>query len=355
MSKRATYPPAPFVFMDLRSTYVMPEEEMLLGHRLLAGIVLFARNYESPQQLAQLIAQIRTINPALLLAVDHEGGRVQRFKTDFTVLPSMQKLGNLYLLNQEQGIRLTRDCGWLAGSELAAFGIQINFAPVLDLDLGRNDVIADRAFSGLSHVVTALGRAYLEGIRGAHVLPVAKHFPGHGGVSLDSHVDQPIDERSLEDLWQNDMRPFRDLVSEIPALMVSHVIYSQVSPMPAGYCLYWLNHILRQRMQSTALVFSDCLSMKAAQVAGDVVTRVCLAYQSGCNYVLLCNHFEDSQWDVLEAVEDELASYPAVAASATYHAFSPHVQSASESLARWDELQSSERYKQIVRELKNVE
>jgi beta-N-acetylhexosaminidase len=350
MSKRTHYPPAPFVFMDLQSTVLTPDEEKFLSHRLLAGIVLFARNVENPEQLAQLLAQVRAINPRLFFAVDQEGGRVQRFKTGFTALPPMKQLGNVYLLDEDKGKQLTRDCAWLVGSELAAFGIHINFAPVLDIDMERNDVIGDRAFGTLSSVVTALARVYFDGIHSTQVLPVAKHFPGHGGVHLDSHIDQPIDDRSFEKLWEGDMRPYRDLVSHIPALMVSHVIYSHVSPMPAGYCLLWLNEILRHRMHSKALVFSDCLSMKAAQIAGNAVNRLRLAYQSGCNYALLCNHPE-SQWGVLEALEDEIVSHKVMRPLATFQSTMDIPVSAAESLQRWESLQSSEQYRKIRLEL----
>lgn len=353
MSKRKLSPPSPFVFMDLHSRCLSSDEKKFLTHHLLAGIVLFARNYESPEQLAQLIAEVRAINPHLLFAVDQEGGRVQRFKEPFTRLPAMKQLGDLYLLDENKGVELAKNCAWLVGHELAAFGIQINFAPVLDLDLGCNEVIGDRAFGGLASIVTPLGKAYIEGLAMAHVLPVAKHFPGHGGVNLDSHIAQPIDERSLDVLWEGDMKPFRDLMAYMPALMVSHVIYSEVSPMPAGYCMIWLNEILRQRMHSKALVFSDCLSMKAAHVAGDATKRIRLAYESGCNYVLLCNHPE-SQWDVLEKLENELLSQETIRPLATFQSPMEIPMSAEEMLQRWKKLQASEKYQAIRQELERL-
>lgn len=353
MSKRTQYPPAPFIFMDLRSTTLAADEKQFLEHRLLAGIVLFARNYESPQQLAELLEQVRAINPNLLFAVDQEGGRVQRFKEPFTNLPAMKQLGNVYLLDQEKGKQLAHDCAWLVGSELAAFGIHINFAPVLDLDLGLNQVIGDRAFGASSSVVTAMGGAFLEGMHSTQVLPVAKHFPGHGGVNLDSHVDQPVDNRSVEKLWNGDMLPFRELNAQITAVMVSHVIYANVSPMPAGYCKYWIGEMLRKKMHSNALVFSDCLSMKAAQVAGSADTRIRLAREAGCNYVLLCNHSE-SQWDVLEKVEDEIVSHPVMPSLKSFNSLVPAPASAAASMEQWKELQSSEKYRTIREELQKL-
>ena len=350
MSKRTQYPPAPFIFMDLRSTTLATDEKKFLEHRLLAGIVLFTRNYENPQQLAELLEQVRAINPKLLFAVDQEGGRVQRFKGPFTSLPAMKQLGNIYLLDEEKGKQLARDCAWLVGSELAAFGIHINFAPVLDVDLGLNQVIGDRAFGKSTSVVTAMGGAYLEGIHATHVLPVAKHFPGHGGVNLDSHVDQPIDNRSVEKLWEGDMLPFRNLNAQIAALMVSHVIYPSVSPMPAGYCKFWLEEVLRNKMHSSALVFSDCLSMKAAQIAGSADMRIRLAREAGCNYVLLCNHPE-SLWDVLEKVEDEIASHPVMRSLTSFDSLVKAPASASECMQQWEQLQSSEKYRTIRDEL----
>lgn len=353
MSKRTLYPPAPFIFMDLRSTALANDEKKFLEHRLLAGIVLFARNYENPEQLAALLEEVRAINPHLLFAVDQEGGRVQRFKAPFTSLPAMKQLGNFYLLDAEKGQQLARDCAWLVGSELAAFGIHINFAPVLDIDLSLNQVIGDRAFGKTSDVVTALGGAYLAGMSSTHVLPVAKHFPGHGGVPLDSHVDQPIDHRSADKLWEGDMKPFRNLNTQIQAMMVSHVIYSQVSPMPAGYCTYWIQEILRNKMRSKAWVFSDCLSMKAAHVAGSADKRIRLAKEAGCDYVLLCNHSE-SQWDVLEAVEDEIVSHEVIKPSKPLKSSVIVPVSASEALKNWEVLQSSEKYRMIREELEKL-
>lgn len=353
MSKRTKYPPAPFIFMDIQSTTLTPDEEKVLAHRLLAGIVLFARNYESPEQLAALLEQARAINPRLLFAVDQEGGRVQRFKEPFTSLPAMKSLGNVYLLDQEKGKQLARDCAWLVGSELAAFGVQINFAPVLDLDLGLNQIIGDRAFGKSASVITAMGGAYLEGMHSTQVLPVAKHFPGHGGVDLDSHVDQPIDNRSVEKLWEGDMRPYRDLASQLSAVMISHVIYSNISPMPAGYCKLWIEEILRNKMHSNAFVFSDCLSMKAAQVAGSADTRIRLARESGCNYVLLCNHTE-SQWGVLEAVEDEIVSHEIMKPLKSFDSLLKIPVSASQCLEQWQQLQASEKYQTIRNELEQL-
>lgn len=350
---KVLYPPAPFIFMDLRTTTLLPEELKVLTHRLLAGVVLFARNYESPQQLAELLEQVRAINPKLLFAVDHEGGRVQRFKEPFTILPAMKQLGNVYLLDEEKGRQLAADCAWLVGSELAAFGIQINFAPVFDIDMECNQVIGDRAFGNRASVVTAVGEAYLEGIRVTNVLPVAKHFPGHGGVNLDSHVDQPVDNRSLDKLWEGDMLPYRDLASQLSAVMCSHIIYPEVSPMPAGYCRFWIENILRERMQFKGVVFSDCLSMKAAQVAGTADKRIRLARESGCNYVLLCNHHE-SQWDVLETVEKEIASHAPLKPLKSFTSILEIPSSTKECLERWGQLQSSEKYIRIRQELEKL-
>ncbi|MCD8543140.1 MAG: beta-N-acetylhexosaminidase [Gammaproteobacteria bacterium] len=329
------------------------KKRFFLSHPLLAGIVLFSRNYENPEQLAHLLEQVRLINPHVLFAVDQEGGRVQRFKDPFTSLPAMGKFGQRYLLDEEGSQQLVHDCAWLVGSELAAFGIHINFAPVLDLNLGLNDVIGDRAFHHLSEVVCVLGRAYLAGIKPTGVLSVAKHFPGHGGVDLDSHVDQPVNERSLEEIWGADMRPFRKLVRDIPAIMISHVIYSAVSPMPAGFCRFWLGEMLRGRLNSDAFVFSDCLSMKAAQVAGSAVSRICLAYEAGCDYVLLCNHPEN-YLDVLSAVDSQLMAYPSLPSSKTYPATESHPVSAEDTLKRWKGLQASDKYCMIQQALKTM-
>lgn len=343
-------PPAPFIFMDLRSTTLARDEEQFLTHRLLGGIVLFSRNFESPEQLAHLLEQVRAINPKLLFAVDQEGGRVQRFQSPFTSLPPMQQLGNIYQLDEAKGKQLAQDCAWLVGNELAAFGIHINFAPVLDIDFGRSKIIGNRSFGHRASIVTAMAGAYLEGIQSTHVLPVAKHFPGHGGVELDTHIDQPMDMRPFEILWESDLRPYRDLVNEIPAIMSSHVIFPLVSPLPVTYCYLWLDSILRNSMQSAALVFSDCLSMKAAHVAGPVEKRLRLARLCGCNYTLLCNQTENL-WDILEAVEEELAGNAPLPSLPSYHSPLEAPLSAGDSLDRWQQLQSSEKYQAIRQEL----
>lgn len=351
MPKRTHYPPAPFIFMDIRSTQLTSDEEKFLSHRLLAGVVLFQRNYENLEQLATLLNEIRKINPNLLFSIDQEGGRVQRFKTPFTLLPSMKNIGNAYLLDEEIGKKLAYDCGWLVGQELATFGIHINFAPVLDLNLEINTVIGDRAFAALSSPVAVLGKKYIEGIKISQVLPVAKHFPGHGGVPLDSHIAQPIDNRSFQALWEGDMRPFRDLSSHLPAIMASHVIYSNISPMPAGYCRFLLNDILRNKMNYKGLIFSDCLSMKAAHVAGDAVARIRLAYDSGCNYVLLCNHSEESLWDILELFEDNIVSNTPLKQLSTFKSSIKPAHSVNECLSQWNKLQSSQEYQNIRKKL----
>lgn len=353
MSKKVINPPAPFVFMDLRSTVLGRDEEEFLKHRLLAGIVLFARNYENPEQLAQLLQQVRDINPTLLFAVDQEGGRVQRLKAPFTLLPAMQKLGNLYLMDNAHAQQVAKNWAWLVGNELSVFGIHINFAPVLDLDLGCSQVIGDRAFGKQANVVTAMAGAYFEGMAETEVLAVAKHFPGHGGVALDSHVDQPIDTRSFEQLWEGDLRPYRELAVQIPALMCSHVIYPAVSPMPAGYCGVWLQSILRSRMQSKAFVFSDDLNMKAAHVAGSPAKRIYLSRVSGCNYALLCNQTGNFV-DILDGVEDEIASHPVLQSLGSFQSLLDVPLSVSDCLARWEKLQASERYCKVRYELEQL-
>lgn len=353
MSKKVINPPAPFVFMDLRSTVLARDEEAFLNHRLLAGIVLFAKNYENPEQLAQLLQQVRDINPKLMFAIDQEGGRVQRFQLPFTSLPAMQRLGDLYLMDNARALQLAKNCAWLVGNELSAFGIHINFAPVLDLNLGCNHVIGDRAFSKQASVVTAMANAYFDGMAETEVLAVAKHFPGHGGAALDSHVDQPVDQRSFEQLWAGDLLPYRELAAQIPAVMCSHVIYPEVSPMPAGYCAIWLQDILRTRLQSKALVFSDCLGMKAAQVAGPPEKRIYLSRLSGCDYAVMCYQTGNFA-NLLDAVEEEIASHPALNPSDSFHSLLSVPSSTSECLQRWTKLQASEKYCKVRYELEHL-
>ena len=285
------------LMIDLESTVMNARERQLLMNPAVAGVILFTRNYESPEQLAALTQSIRAARSSkLLIAVDHEGGRVQRFRSGFSAIPAAGALGRLYDEDKPRALKAAEYAGWLMASELRAVGIDFSFAPVLDLDVGISDVIGDRAFHSTADGITQLSLRFVYGMKQAGMIAVAKHFPGHGSVKADSHVAYPIDQRSLVDLQLNDLLPFqRHIQNHIAAIMPAHVIYPQVDVLPAGFSAVWIQQILRQQMGFAGAVISDDISMQAADVVGDYSQRVATALNAGCDLILLCNHPEDAQ------------------------------------------------------------
>lgn len=280
------------LMIDLQETSLQPEERDLLGHPLVGGVILFTRNYESPEQIGELIKAIRSVGaPRLLIAVDQEGGRVQRFRAGFTRLPAVAELGRLADRERARAQRLAETTGWLMAAELRSVGVDLSFAPVLDLDHRRSTVIGDRAFHRDPEVLTELAHAYMRGMRHAGMAAVGKHFPGHGGVAADSHHELPEDPRPLADLRAEDMLPFERMIHYgLPAVMAAHVVYPAVAPLPAGFSYNWLHTLLRGELGFQGAVFSDDLSMAGARVAGTTPTqRVRTALEAGCDMVLLCN------------------------------------------------------------------
>lgn len=279
------------VMLDLEGPRLQPEEKELLRHPRVGAVLLFSRNYESPAQLRQLLAEIHALrHPRLLVAVDHEGGRVQRFREGFTHLPPARLLGDVHDADPGRARRLAESCGWLMAIELRAAGVDFSLAPVLDLDRGLGRVIGDRAFHRDPEVVAGLARAYISGMHRAGMAATGKHFPGHGGVEGDSHTSLPEDPRDLTDLELADLIPFRRLVeTELAAVMPAHVVYPRVDPQPAGYSRFWLKEVLRGRLGFQGLVFSDDLSMEGAAGAGDMTARAEAALEAGCDMVLVCN------------------------------------------------------------------
>ncbi|RRJ84662.1 beta-N-acetylhexosaminidase [Aestuariirhabdus litorea] len=282
--------------LDLAGCELSPQERALLAHPQCGGVILFTRNFASREQLTQLTGQIRQANPALLIAVDHEGGRVQRFREGFTRLPPMASFEALYNVAPEETLDLLKDTGWLLATELLACGVDFSFTPVLDLDFKRSDVIGDRAFSADPVRVAVLAGALIEGMHEAGMPATGKHFPGHGWVTADSHIAIPTDTRALDSIRRQDLVPFAQLARQgLDAVMPAHVIYEQVDPLPAGFSPYWLQQVLRGELGFEGVIFSDDLSMEGASVAGGFSERAQSALSAGCDMVLVCNNPEGAR------------------------------------------------------------
>ncbi len=272
------------LMVDIAGTWLTAEDRALLRQPQVAGLILFARNIETPRQVRELCAAIRAIRPDLILAVDQEGGRVQRLRQGFVRLPAMRALAD-----NAHAEQLAEHCGWVMASEVLAVGLDLSFAPVLDLDHQRSAVVGSRAFEGDPQRATQLAGAFIRGMNAAGMAACGKHFPGHGWAEADSHVAIPTDERSLDELRQADLLPFRSLSKQLAAVMPAHVIYPQVDNQPAGFSRRWLQDILRGELGFDGVIFSDDLSMAGAHVVGDAANRIEAALSAGCDMGLVCN------------------------------------------------------------------
>jgi beta-N-acetylhexosaminidase len=292
--------------LDLEGLELTATEREMLRHPAAGGVILFSRNYADPEQLGALVERIHQLrSPPLLVAVDQEGGRVQRFREGFSELPPAAAIGQLYQRHPQQALDAARHLGWLMAAELRCAGVDFSFAPVLDLQTTVSEVIGDRAFSSDPVVAGRLAYAWSSGARSAGMASVGKHFPGHGNVAADSHHELPVDERFFDEIWDHDLLPFRHMVNNnIEALMPAHVIYAACDSLPAGYSPFWIQEVLRQRLGFGGVVFSDDLSMAAANVAGDYPERARRALEAGCDMVLVCNNPEAAC-----QVLDTLAAY----------------------------------------------
>jgi len=293
------------VMMDLEGTEISQREMELLQNPLIGGVILFTRNFESIDQITRLVAAIHAVRaPHLLVAIDHEGGRVQRFHQGFTRLPPASVFGRIYGEDADKARAYAEKAGWLLAAELRAIGVDFSFAPVLDLAHGVSGVIGDRAYHARPEVVATLAYASMRGMLRAGMHAVGKHFPGHGGVAEDSHLASPVDHRELEVLMKQDIVPFaRMIANDLSGIMPAHVIYDQVDDRPAGYSKIWLQDILRNRLRFQGVIFSDDLSMEAAGIAGGYGSRAQHALEAGCDMVLVCNHPE-AVAEVVEALKD---------------------------------------------------
>lgn len=280
------------VMLDVVGTQLTAEDEARLLHPLAGGVILFTRNYQSPSQLADLTAAIHALRtPSLLIAVDHEGGRVQRFRDGFSKIPAMRELGKIWDAHPQRARHLAQQVGYVLAAELRACGVDFSFTPVLDVDHGQSGVIGDRAFHSDPQAIADLAHSLLLGLKQGGMHTVGKHFPGHGFVRADSHLEIPLDERELIDIEMCDLIPFRQMVNYgLTAMMPAHVIYPRVDSRPAGFSPVWLKGILRDQLSFEGCIFSDDLSMAGATVAGGIVQRAQAALNAGCDMALVCNN-----------------------------------------------------------------
>ncbi len=324
------------VMVDVAGFELSAAERNRLLHPLVGGVILFSRNFQSVEQLKALCSSIHALrSPPLLIAVDHEGGRVQRFREGFTRIPAMRELGKIWDHHPTRAKHLAKQTGFVLASELRACGVDFSFTPVLDVDHGRSGVIGDRSFHGDPEAIATLAHSLMTGLKEGGMAAVGKHFPGHGHVAADSHVAIPVDERSFEEIDEKDLLPFRRMISYgLAAVMPAHVIYPAVDSAPAGFSKIWLQEILRNRLGFEGVVFSDDLSMEGASVAGGIVARAQAAFAAGCDMALVCND-PDSAEELLMALKREIPAV-SMARLARMHG-RPHPKS-------WNELREDGDY-----------
>ncbi|MEW6341672.1 MAG: beta-N-acetylhexosaminidase [Pseudomonadota bacterium] len=290
------------VMLDVVGKTLTDDDKRRLAHPMTGGVILFARHYESRAQLVALTDAIRAVRDDLLIAVDHEGGRVQRFRTDgFTVLPAMGKLGALWDSDVLHATKVTTAVGYILATELRACGVDMSFTPVLDLNYGQSQVIGDRAFHRDPRVVAMLAKSLNHGLALAGMANCGKHFPGHGYAHADSHVAVPVDDRPLEAILRDDVAPYDWLGLTLASVIPAHVIYPQVDTKPAGFSRVWLQEVLRGKLRFPGAIFSDDLSMEAARQGGTLTEAATAALQAGCDMVLICNQPEEAE-KVLDAL-----------------------------------------------------
>ena len=303
------------IMLDVAGLALTEHEREILNHPNTGAVILFSRNYESPEQVTDLINSIRAArNGDILIAVDQEGGRVQRFRNGFTRLPPAA-----FYANKPE---LAEHAGWLMAMELLAVGVDFSFAPVLDIDCGVSEIIGNRSFSTDVDLATQLSSSFRKGMKSAGMAATGKHFPGHGAVALDSHLTLPVDDRDLDTIRAKDLQPFKRLIDEgLEAIMPAHVVYSKVDPNPAGFSAFWLQQILRGELNFNGTIFSDDLSMEGAASVGDFPERARQAQQAGCDMILVCNNptAAEQVLDALPVTQDPLREQRLQAMRGRFH------------------------------------
>ena len=291
------------IIVSIEGKKLSEDDRHTLQHDLIGGVILFSENYEDREQLMELVRSIKKVkSPELIVCVDQEGGRVQRFRQGFYKLPSFNELGKIYDRTKEEGLRASFLAAQVTALELMDVGIDFSFSPVIDIDHGLSDIIGDRSFHSNPEIVAELSNSYINGLKSIGMKAVVKHFPGHGGVTLDSHIVKPIDERSLDDLG-NDLIPFQSLFNkDVSAIMTAHICFPSIDTSMVTFSEYWLNDLLRQKFQFQGLVFSDDLSMAATEEVGLMGERINLALSSGCDVVICC-HMKDQMDLIIESVQ----------------------------------------------------
>ena len=327
------------LMMDIDGTSLSSVDIDLISNSQVGGLILFERNFSSKDQIADLCSQIKGIKNNILIAVDQEGGRVQRFKDGFTILPSMQSLSDYAAKSSNKDI--FKEVGWLMAAELLAAGIDISFAPVLDVDRNTSSIIGNRSFSDEPSNVSKIAKEFISGMNEAGMQATGKHFPGHGGIFEDSHLLQPQDKRSLDELIKHDLVPFIDLKDDMGGIMCAHILFPEVDELSAGFSSFWIKEILRNRIGFKGVVFSDDLTMKGAG-ENSYAERVDLSLSAGCDMVLICNN-RDGVFEAIEYMEEKKISG------------SHNITSMlSQSNISWKDLYSSDRRSKIREDLTNL-
>ena len=324
---------------SLEGKSLTSEDKKLLSNKHVGGIILFSKNFESQLQIQSLCSEIKAVKENIIIAVDQEGGRVQRFKNEFTLLPSMQDLGDYAI--EKNNLRICHEVGWLMASELAASGIDISFAPVLDVDRETSSIIGNRAFSNDPKLLVQLAGNFINGMNEAGMQATGKHFPGHGGIFEDSHISEPVDTRSYEQLFELDLKPFTELKDNLGAMMTAHITFPNIDSVCVSYSNIWIKEILRERLAFEGIVFSDDLSMKGAgdYSMGEKAVR---SIEAGSDMVLVCNDY-DGTMDVVDAFEKN-----------NIQNSSKIVTLQNSSNIQWSELVKKDRFKDIKNLIKEM-